>query len=95
MTNQQLYGSLPPITDIIRERRLRFLGHVWRRDEQTLHSLLLWVPQHGKRSRGRPTTSYVDQISSDANLSREELGRAMEDRDRWQEIVKGVRVRTT
>jgi len=51
------YGQFPPIIEIVKERRLRFLGHVWRRDEQTLHGLLLWEPQHGKRSRGRPTTS--------------------------------------
>ena len=30
LTNKQLYGKLKPITDTIRERRLRLAGHVHR-----------------------------------------------------------------
>ncbi len=90
MTNQQLYGQLPPITDIYRERHLRSLGHVWQREEQTLHSLLLWEPQHGKCSRGRPTTALINQICFDANLTREKLGRGMVDRDWWKRIKQTI-----
>lgn len=94
-TNEELYGELPPISEVIAERRLRFLGHVWRSEEQTIHSLLLWEPQHGRRSRGRPKITFCDQICDDANTSRENLGRAMEDRVLWRATVRGVRARST
>lgn len=71
------------------------MGHVWRREQQTLHQLLLWDPTHGKRSRGRPHTTYVEQMGRDTNLQREELATAMQDRVEWRKIVKGVRVRST
>ena len=29
-TNDQLYGNIPKVSDIIRERRTRFAGHCWR-----------------------------------------------------------------
>ena len=34
-TNEELYGQLDPISNVI--RGLRFIGHVWRRSEETLH----------------------------------------------------------
>ena len=43
MTNQELYGSLPRITTIVRQRRLRLVGHVMRHDEAA-NKVLLWKP---------------------------------------------------
>ena len=71
LTNEELYGLLPAITHVIKTRRLRFIVHVWRRQEETLHQLLLWEPGHGKRSRGRPKTTYVDQACVDTNMTKE------------------------
>ena len=31
ITKIDLYGNLPKITDALKERRLRFIGHVWRK----------------------------------------------------------------
>ena len=95
MRNTELYGQLPSITDVIRTRRLRFIGHVWRREEETLHKLLLWDPSHGRRSRGRPKKTFVDQICEDSDVPREYLARFMKDREEWRRIVNDVRVRST
>ena len=40
MTNKQLYGDLPRITDKIRERRLRFAGHCCRSKEEPMSRIL-------------------------------------------------------
>ena len=54
MTNDELYGDLEKITEVLKVRRLRFIGHMWRRKEELVHQLLMWEPKQGKRKRGRP-----------------------------------------
>ena len=53
-TNKELYSNLPKITDKLKIRRLRFIGHCWRRKDEVVSELLLWEPKHGARKRGRP-----------------------------------------
>ena len=48
----------------------------------------LMEPTHGQRGRGRPATTYVDQLKRDAGVSdTRELSWMMEDRDVWRTIV--------
>ena len=54
MSNKDLYGKIPKITDTIREQSLRFSGHCWRSKNEVVSDLLLWLPIHVRRSRGRP-----------------------------------------
>ena len=35
--------------------------------------LLLWDPKHGRRSRGRPARTFIDQLESDSGLSRHDM----------------------
>ena len=67
--NKELYGNLPKITDTLMIRRLRFIGHCWRKKDEVIGELLLWEPKHGARKRGRPATTYVDQLLNDTGLS--------------------------
>ena len=55
LTNQELYGDLPKLTDKIRQRRLRFAGYCSRNLQEPVSRLLHWTPKHGRRKRGRPT----------------------------------------
>ena len=50
-TNNELYGELPLVSDTLKLRRLRFIGHCWRRKDETVHQVLLWELPHGRRSR--------------------------------------------
>ncbi|XP_068742164.1 uncharacterized protein [Montipora capricornis] len=68
-TNKELYGILPKITDTLKIRRLCFIGHCSRRKDELVRELLLWEPKHGARKRGRPATTYVDQLRNDTGLS--------------------------
>ena len=87
-TNLELYGDMPKISSIIRERRLRFAGHIHRHDDQLAHDLLFWSPLHGKRHRGRPNLSYKDVLYTDTGMTLDELKLVMMDRKKWKETVK-------
>ena len=93
-TNKELYGNLPQITDTLMIRRLRFIGHCWRKKDEVISELLLWEPKQSTRKRGRPVLTYVDQLPNDAGLSIAELKSIMESRKEWMKLVNGVRVRS-
>ena len=93
-TNKELYGNLTKITDTLRIRRLKFIGHCWRRKNELINKILTWVPKHGKRKRGRPAINYLDQIRNDTGMSIEELQNTMDDRDKWRKLVADVRARS-
>ena len=84
MTNHELYGSLPRITTIVRQRRLRLAGHVMRYDEAA-NKVLLWKLD-GPRRKGRPTTTLQNILEKDTNLSGTNLIAAMKNRNLWKEI---------
>ena len=94
-TNKFLYGPLPPLMQTICERRLRFAGHCWRAKQELISDVLFWQPRHGKRKRGRPEKTYIDQMCADAELTVEELKRAMMDRSWWSTRVREFRLTST
>ena len=82
MTNEQLYGNLPPVTSKIAARRLRFAGHCTRHPEEIASQLVLWEPLHGHVSRRRKPVDYIDLIKRDTGIElTEHLQHAMNDRD--------------
>ena len=94
-TKKVLYGMLPPISETIRDRRLRFAGHCYRAKTELASDLILWQPTHGRRSRGRPAKTYVDQLTEDIDCDPENLPVLMTDRDDWKERVDICRVCST
>ena len=58
----------------------------------TVSKLLLWDPKHGRRSRGRPATTFIDQLESGTCLSRQDLAPVMANRQEWDRLIKSVRV---
>ena len=91
ITNEILYNGIPKISATTKEHRMKFAGHCWRSKNELASDLLLWYPNHRKRSRGRPAKTYIDQISSDTGCEREELSNAMQDRDGLRERVMKCR----
>ena len=92
LTNKELYGEIPRITSTIRQQRLRFAGHCWRSKNELAAEVLLWEPSHGKRTRGRPRKTFIDQLEADTGCTREELKGAMGDREDWSKCVEMSRV---
>ena len=87
VSNAVLYSGLQRISDLMKQRRLRFASHCFRRDDKLVADLVLWEPWHGSVSRGRPATTYIDKLVSDSGLDVEDLGGAMRDRSLWAGIV--------
>ena len=90
-TNQELYGHIPKLSDVIKERRTRFAGHCWRSKNELASDLLLWTPKHGFSDVGRPSKTYIKQLAFDTGMEIEDLKNAMEDRNVWRERVNMVR----
>ncbi|XP_071958788.1 uncharacterized protein [Antedon mediterranea] len=95
LSNAQLYGNLRKITDVIKERRVRFVGHSFRNKSELISELMLWMPSHGTRRPGRPPKSFIDQLVADSGHTIEELPGAMMNRDGWKEVVKRIRASST
>ena len=83
--NSILYGDLPPISSVIRKRRL-LAGHIVRHDEPASR-VLFWSPDAPRR-RGRPNFTIKSIIESETRLSRPDLINAMLNRDRWAKLIK-------
>ena len=93
LTNEQLYGGIPKLTEKIRARRLQLAGHCFRHPELPAHDVLLWRPTHGRRSRGRPAATYTTNLLKDTQAeSVEELQQLLGDRNSWR-IISGARPR--
>ena len=87
-TNKELYGNIPPISQTIIERRLQLSGHCLRATNEVISEVILWEPTHGKRGRGRPARTYIDQLVDDTGIQKEHLCMAMEDREGWRGVIK-------
>ena len=87
-----LYSS-PNIVRVIKSRRMRWAGHVTRKgEERGLYRFLVGKPE-GRRSLGRPSPRWVDNIRTDLQevgcVYLDWIGLA-QDRDRWRKLVSAV-----
>ena len=89
-TRRQLYGHLPPITKTIQVRRARHTGHCWRSKDELISDILLWTPTYGQAKAGRPARTYIQQLCEDMGCNTEDLPEAMNDREKWREMVKDI-----
>ena len=94
-TRHQLYGHLPPITKTIQVRRTRHAGHCWRSRDELISDVLLWTATHGRVKAGWPARKYIQQLCEDTGCSPEDLPEAMNDREKWWERVRNIRVTST
>ena len=87
-TRRQLYGHLPPITKTIRARHA---GHCWRSKDGLVSDVLLWTSTYGQAKAGRPAQTYIQQLCEDTGCNSEDLPEAINDREKWREMVKDIR----
>jgi len=78
------------IVDQIRERRMRWLGHVLRKPASDITKVALrWTPQ-GKRPRGRPKTTWRRTVQSELmkmGVTWGEAERKAMDRPVWRKLA--------
>ena len=94
-TRHQLYGHLPPITKTIQVRRTRYAGHCWRSRDELMSDVLVWSPTYGRANAGRSARTYIQQLCEDRECIPEDLPEAMNDREKWRERIRDIRVRGT
>ena len=87
-TRREIYGTIPPVSAIVKARRVQFAGHCLRAENETISSLLLWQPK-SRTPRGRKL-SYPDVISRDTGIQRQDLRKAMLDRELWRKLVSSI-----
>ena len=79
------------LEDIIRERRLRWTGHVMRMAQDRIaRESVNWVPAHGKRRPGRPHTDWQQTVKQDISrggVSWEQVPLLAVDRVAWKELT--------
>jgi len=90
ITNERIRGTAhtSKLTDKIREARLRWYGHIQRRDDENLGRRMLKMELPGHRRRGRPQIRYMDMLKEDmetAGLTSE----MAENRHKWGELIRG------
>ena len=94
-TKQQLYGHLPPISKTIQIRRTRHVGHCRRSMNELISDVFLWTPSYERASVGRPARTYLQQLFMDKGCRREDLPKAMDDRDDWRGSFWEIRAWST
>ena len=94
MTNEELYGNIPPLSQTIRTQRMRFSGHVWRNKDELASDVLLWNPRHGQQKPGRPERTFIDQLADDTGCEPQELDNAMTNKEDWRKRVMQCRPRS-
>ena len=86
-TKAQIYGKNPPVSSIVKARRVQFAGHCFRAENEIISTLLLWKPSRSNRGQ---TLSYPDVISRDTGIQKQDLSNAMMDRDFWRNLVNSI-----
>ena len=71
----------------MREGRLRWYGHVMRRDQECVGRKMMEIKLSGKRRRGRPKRKFLDVVKQDMG----EVGAKetdVKDRKMWRMIIR-------
>ena len=89
-TRHQLYGHLPSITKTIQARRSRHARHYWRSKDELISDILQWTPAYGRAKAEQPAWTCIQQLFEDTGCSPEDPPEAMNDREKWREMVRDI-----
>ena len=92
ITNEEVLARIktaagPPkeLLKIVKERKLRWFGHVTRREGMA--KTILQGPAPGKRGRGRPRRSWMDDINEWSGLGGRGMQSHAHNREEWRKLV--------
>ena len=87
--NSLIRGSLhvASIANKMREARLRWYGHVKRRDMEYVGQRALRMELPGKRRRGRPKRRYMDALVEDMKVAGVQE-KDTQDRIKWRQQIR-------
>ena len=77
------------ISKKVQESRLKWYGHVLRREEECVGKRVMVMEVPGKRRRGRPKRRWLDNIKND--LSETELsGEEAQNGVQWRRLIRNI-----
>ena len=89
--NERIRGTtkVGEISKKVQESRLKWYGHVLRREDEYVGKRVMALEVPGKRRRRRPKRRWLDSIGND--LSERELSREdAQDRARWRRLIRHI-----
>ena len=85
-------AHMSPMAEFPREKRLRWLGHVRRRDKDDATRKILQMTVDGERNRGIPKLRWRDLVNED--MARNQMTTEMaEDRRHWHAMIQAGTLR--
>ena len=95
VTNLDIWkeAHMYPMGESLREKRLRWCGHVQRRDKDDATRKILPMTVDGKQNRGRPKLRWRDLVKEDMARNRMTTKMA-EDRKHWYVRIQAGRLRS-
>lgn len=72
---------------MINKRKLKYVGHACRHKNTQLMSSILQGKIQSRRKQGRPTTSYIGNMTNGLGLQLQQIAKDSQDRDKWRRIV--------
>ena len=93
MVESTVIASRVGVNDLeehLRQKRLRWFGHIVRRDEEVEIKKVFELKIEGRRKRGRPVKRWIDMVEEDMK-KRGVVQQDAEDREGWRRrAVKGL-----
>lgn len=83
----QTSGYARDLLPSIKRKKLVYAGHV-ARSKESLEKTIMQGRVPGKRGRGRPRKSWMDDITTWTGLSAEKVERTALDRQKWRKVVR-------
>ena len=82
------HAGVENIHAVMRRNRLRWYGHVQRKDDDDWVKSCMNIAFDGRRSVGRPTTTWETTVKDDMNALNID-GSEWQDRERWRALIHG------
>ena len=93
---EQILEAAPYKTAAVQLLISYLANHPWnaeyccRSKDKLISNILLWTPTYGHTSINWPAKTYIHRFCVDTGYHLENLPKAMANRDRWCEKVKGI-----
>ena len=81
-------GKIVNLLEVVRKMKLQWFGHVVRQSGDSLAKTIFEGMVDGKKSRGRPEKSWMNNIIEWRGMTVMELATMARDRDAWKSVVE-------
>jgi hypothetical protein len=95
VTNVEVWERLQENSEFLNSlkvRKLRYFGHIMRQESPSIENIVITGLVPGKRSRGKPATAWIDNISEWTGLRGVQLVQATRNRVQWRVLSCRSRV---